>query len=284
MGIWRARARALLGSGLLALMLQACSLEVDVDRTGGEPTETSVSPTAAGAATAVGAFRLEVGDCLAETALGAEELEEVETVDTVPCGQQHGGEVYAVFDLEDAPEYPGDKTVGDLAFAGCDGRFAEWVGIDYVDSRLEIYVYQPTEESWTTLDDREVICVVYDPTGTMTGSARGLGAAASFQPGTCLDEDGLPADCAASHDAEVYAVVSLPEGTWPGDEAIDAAADEACRSEFEGYVGAAYDDSALYFMYYPPTQDGWATGGREVTCLVFDPEGPLTGSVRGSGR
>ena len=41
---------------------------------------------------------------------------------------------------------------------------------------------------------------------------------------------------------------------------------------------------ALYFMYYPPTQDGWATGGREVTCLVFDPEGPLTGSVRGSGR
>jgi hypothetical protein len=92
------------------------------------------------------------------------------------------------------------------------------------------------------------------------------------------------ADCAASHDTEVYAVVSLPEGTWPGDEAIDAAADEACRSEFEGYVGAAYDDSALYFMYYPPTQDGWATGSREVTCLVFDPEGPLTGSVRGSGR
>jgi hypothetical protein len=282
MEIWGARSRVLLGGGLLALALPGCSLEVDVDRTGGEPTETSVSPTAA--ATAVGAFRLEVGDCIAETAIGAEELEQVETVDTIPCDQQHGGEIYAVFDLEDAPEYPGDKTVGDLAFAGCEERFAEWVGIDYVDSRLEIYDYQPTEESWTTLDDREVACVVYDPAGSLTGSARGLGAAASIQPGTCLDEDDLPIDCAAEHDAEVYALVSLPEGPWPGEEAVDAAADEACRSEFEAYVGAAYDDSALYFLYYSPTQDGWATGDREVICLVFDPEGPLTGSVRGSGQ
>lgn len=230
------------------------------------------------------AFRLEVGDCLVDAGSGTEELEEVAAVDTLPCDQEHGGEVYAAFDLEDAPSYPGDKTVGDQAFAGCEERFAEWVGVDYLDSRLEIYVYQPTEESWTTLDDREVACVVYDPAGPLTGSARGLGAAAGFQPGTCLDEGDLPVDCAVEHEAEVYALVSLPEGSWPGDEAADAAADEACRSEFEAYVGTAYDDSALYFSYYPPTQDGWAAGDRQVICLVFDPEGPLTGSVRGSGQ
>jgi hypothetical protein len=232
----------------------------------------------------VDAFRVEVGDCLVETGGDTEELEEVEAVDTVPCTEEHGSEAYAAFDLDDAPEYPGDKTVGDLAFAGCDERFTEWVGIDYIDSRLEIYVLQPTEASWTTLDDRQVVCLVYDPAGPLTGSARGLGAAAAFQPGTCLDEDDLPTECATEHDAEVYAVVSLPEGAWPGDDAVGTASDEACGAEFEAYVGTAYDESALYFMYYAPTEDAWAAGDREVLCLVFDPEGPLTGSVRGSGQ
>jgi hypothetical protein len=279
MGIWCVPARALLGSGLLALMLQACSLEGDVDRTGGEPTETSASPSASG--TSVSAFRVEVGDCLVDT---VDTVDTVGGVDTVPCDQEHGSEVYATFDLEDVSEYPGDKTVGDLAFAGCEERFAEFVGVDHVDSRLELYTFQPSESTWTTLDDREVVCVVHDPAGTMTGSARSLGAQAAFQPGTCLDEDGLPTDCATAHDAEVYAHVSLPEGAWPGDDAVDTASDEVCRSEFEAYVGTAYDDSALYFMYYPPTQDGWAAGDRDVLCHVFDPEGPLTGSARGSGQ
>jgi Septum formation len=114
-----------------------------------------------------------------------------------------------------------------------------------------------------------VVCLVCDPAGPLIGSARGLGSAASFQPGTCLDEDEVPTDCAMAHDAEVYAQVSLPEGAWPGDDAIGTASDEVCRSEFEAYVGTAY---------------GWAAGDRDVLCLVFDPEGPLTGSVRGSGQ
>jgi Septum formation len=281
MGIWGARSRVLLGGGLLALALPGCSLEVDVDRTGGEPTETTASPTASG--TSVNAFRVEIGDCLVDT-VGTEELEDVDAVHTVPCDQEHGSEVYATFDLEDASEYPGDKTVDDLAFAGCEERFAEFVGIDYVDSRLELYTFQPSESSWTALDDREVVCLVYDPTGIMTGSARSLGAEAAFQPGTCLDEDGLPTDCAAAHDAEVFAVVSLPEGAWPGQEALETAADEACGSEFEAYVGASYEESALYYGYYTPLQDDWTTGDREVLCFVYDAEGPLTGSVRGSGQ
>ncbi|HEU4489879.1 MAG TPA: septum formation family protein [Jiangellales bacterium] len=282
MAIWGARLRVLLGGGLLALTLAACSLEIDVDRTGGEPTETSASPTVS--ATSVDAYRVEVGDCLVGTGGDSEELEEVLTVDTVPCDQGHGSEAYAVFDLEDASEYPGDKSVGDLAFAGCEERFAEWVGIEYVDSRLEIYVLHPTEASWTSSEDREVVCLVYDPVAPLTGSARGLGAAAAFQPGTCLDEDGLPTDCAAAHDAEVFAVVSLPEGTWPGQEALETAADEACGSEFEAYVGASYEESALYYGYYTPLQDDWTVGDREVLCFVYDADGPLTGSVRGSGR
>jgi hypothetical protein len=98
----------------------------------------------------VDAFRVEVGDCLVDAGRGTEELKEVDAVDTVPCDQERGGEVYAAFDLEDASEYPGDKTVGDLAFAGCEDRFAEWIGIDYVDSRLEFYTFQPTEASWPT--------------------------------------------------------------------------------------------------------------------------------------
>ena len=48
----------------------------------------------------------------------------------------------------------------------------------------------------------------------------GQGAAAV---GTCLDVNGGRVDCASQHDSEVYAVVNLPDGPWPGQEAVDAA-------------------------------------------------------------
>lgn len=95
-------------------------------------------------------------------------------------------------------------------------------------------------------------------------------------------------DCDEPHGAEVYAVVELPQGDgapFPGDTEVAEAADELCLAEFDGYVGAAYEDSALYYNYYLPIEESWAEGDRMVTCLLLDFDGaPLTGSMEDSGR
>ena len=57
----------------------------------------------------------------------------------------------------------------------CAEAFAEFVGVDYNESELEINLLYPTGESWAE-GDRELVCLVYDPegptVGTLAGAAR----------------------------------------------------------------------------------------------------------------
>jgi hypothetical protein len=114
------------------------------------------------------AFSFRPGDCWDDPPLD----QVVDSVAAVPCTQPHDAEVYAVFDL-DLPEYPGDDEVGTAAESGCIGRFAEFTGVEYAASRLEVVYLNPTQESWDEEDDRSVVCSVSDPEGPATGSLRG---------------------------------------------------------------------------------------------------------------
>jgi len=96
---------------------------------------------------------------------------------------------------------------------------------------------------------------------------------------------GLPlADCDEPHDSEVYAIFDLPAGEYPGDDEVVRLSDEGCFAAFADYVGVPYDQSVLYFQFYWPDKRGWAVDDRAVICTLYDPDGPLVGSVRGSGR
>lgn len=92
--------------------------------------------------------------------------------------------------------------------------------------------------------------------------------------------------CAEPHDGEVYALFDLPDGDFPGDEAVTTAADERCVEEFDTFVGKAYEDSALDFFTFTPTKDSWELrDDREVVCVIGDPEGgQTTGSLKGAAR
>ena len=92
--------------------------------------------------------------------------------------------------------------------------------------------------------------------------------------------------CDEPHDQEVFAVFDYPESgdEFPGDEALQDLALERCETEFEAFVGNDYDESALDFYYLVPSEDTWGDGDREIVCAAIDPNGKLTGSVRGSGR
>ena len=91
-------------------------------------------------------------------------------------------------------------------------------------------------------------------------------------------------DCSTPHYAEAYAQFDLPEGDFPGEEAVTTAAEEGCDTEFETFVGMPYQESVLEVFYYYPTEEVWAFD-RSVVCILIDPSGePVTGTLQGANR
>ncbi|WP_200306839.1 DUF4190 domain-containing protein [Streptomyces adelaidensis] len=124
-------------------------------------------------------------------------------------------------------------------------------------------------------------------------AANDTGTAFAVDKGDCFDTpsgslesyaydvDIVP--CDGEHDAEVFANFSMPEGAFPGDDAVTDAADEQCYARSETY---AMDTWALPFdadvYYFTPTRQSWRLGDRLITCMFgnMDPEATLTGSLR----
>ncbi|HHC09437.1 MAG TPA: hypothetical protein ENK55_12090 [Actinobacteria bacterium] len=125
-------------------------------------------------------------------------------------------------------------------------------------------------------------------------AACGAGSVFALEPGMCFDDPAdLPAEiaevelvaCDEPHDNEVIAVVTMPDGPYPGAARAEAFAEEACLDAFEPYVGVAYEASPLVVSWLTPTAESWdRLGDREVVCIVFDASfEKLEGTVAGSG-
>ncbi len=159
--------RALIVSVLAAMCLTRCQ-PVERDETGALVSEGNID-----------AFEIRVGDCFndSEDLVGAiSDSEEVYGVDGVPCTEPHDNEVYALFDVS-GNTYPGMEMLEELAYSGCIDRFEPFVGRDYPSSALEVYPLFPTSQSWSRLNDREVVCALFNVDlsrlqGSMKGSGR----------------------------------------------------------------------------------------------------------------
>jgi len=112
-------------------------------------------------------FSLQVGDCFNDTA-----ADEVSSVPIVPCTESHDNEVFFEFSMPDG-DYPSDDEFQAAATEQCDPVFASFIGVDYNDSDLDYAWMTPTSDGWSSLNDRVVQCVVYDPNGQVTGSLKG---------------------------------------------------------------------------------------------------------------
>ncbi|KOG26783.1 DUF4190 domain-containing protein [Streptomyces viridochromogenes] len=125
------------------------------------------------------------------------------------------------------------------------------------------------------------------------GAARGDGTAYALAKGDCFDTptgdlegDAYDIDevsCAGEHDGEVFAVVTLPGGAFPGDDEIELTADDKCYALQDGYAmdtWAVPDDVDVYYLV--PSRQSWRLGDREITCLLGSTaeDGRLTGSLR----
>ena len=123
----------------------------------------------------IDAFAMRVGDCFDDSPEIIDSSAEVQDVPGLPCSEPHDNEVYAVFDVSfDA--FPGDESMFDLSTDACLKRFKGFVGKSYEESSLDLFAIYPTYDSWSQLNDREVICAVYRVDyKKLTGSAKGLG-------------------------------------------------------------------------------------------------------------
>jgi hypothetical protein len=137
------------------------------DTTGSDTTGDTSSDTTADSET-TDVFAIGVGDCLTdETSVEGE----VSDVQTVPCDQPHAQEVYHSYTI-DTDELPGEADMEGIVETECLGAFETFVGLPYPDSIYDITWLAPTQESWDA-GDRELLCLVFDPSGDVTGSLSG---------------------------------------------------------------------------------------------------------------
>ncbi|MEV4785548.1 DUF4190 domain-containing protein [Streptomyces tuirus] len=127
--------------------------------------------------------------------------------------------------------------------------------------------------------------------GVKDGARRG-NEVLSLDKGDCFDAPGgLEGDtydvdrvpCEGRHDAEVFAVVTLPGGAFPGEGKITEIADEKCYALQDQYAMDTWAMPADVDVYYLlPSRMSWRYGDRAITCLFGDTEAQvkLTGSLR----
>ncbi|MDO0973139.1 DUF4190 domain-containing protein, partial [Mycolicibacterium frederiksbergense] len=111
--------------------------------------------------------------------------------------------------------------------------------------------------------------------------------AADIGLGDCLSE--IPSDaslvasvktvaCTDPHKGEVYHVVTVPDGEFPGETAIVDYQDQ-CQPALEEFSPSAMADPEVGMFVLYPTADSWKRGDRAVTCIATT-DVPRTGSLQ----
>ncbi|MBM7087396.1 DUF4190 domain-containing protein [Streptomyces sp. NPDC012461] len=92
-----------------------------------------------------------------------------------------------------------------------------------------------------------------------------------------------PVSCAGEHDGEIFARVRLPDGRYPGTEALMTSAHHECHAHRRAYVVDPWTVPANTDVYsVTPTEESWDLGDREILCAFGneDPFARLSGSLR----
>jgi Septum formation/Domain of unknown function (DUF4190) len=85
--------------------------------------------------------------------------------------------------------------------------------------------------------------------------------------------------CDKPHEGEVYALLPVSGGTFPGQTALRDGYEKKCVSELDAYSSKAAADSAYQIFVLYPTQQTWDQGDRRVACVTITQD-KRTGSVK----
>ena len=249
----------------------------------------------------------QLGDCLDSLEMKQEGVSDSEIVYSgagVPCDTPHEFEIYAETSLPYSSQFSTQIDANAIDF--CESQFEAYIGINYLNSALEIDVLSPTEESFRA-GDRRVQCLVSElgERRALVESIKGNGEAYAWRsssgnlvwvelnqipPGTCLSmyehevagRTYEEVDCEEPHEMELYFNSAL------GAEAVadlNAASEDKCAEEFENYVGMAWENSKFTFTYIPPEELSGEGQESNLICFAEDVGGSnLNGSVKDSRK
>ena len=75
--------------------------------------------------------------------------------------------------------------------------------------------------------------------------------------------------CSKRHDGEVYTLIKLKGGKYPGTKFVTGKGNRGCRARLRRQATAKqYRDRLLGYKFVYPTKQSWAQGDHEVTCLA----------------
>lgn len=229
-----------------------------------------------------------VGDCVDLGADAAAELPYAPygTGLLLECAEPHTHEVYFTATLSGGSDAPFPDDLNDRLFDVCFVEFAELMGFSSSDSTLNVLLYLPDAEEWAA-GERYHACVVYQSDtdvsySELVGAVADDPGAYSWQvsAGSCYDVDNpqlLAASdtvaCAEEHRIEMIgeAVLAPEDADYPGTEAIDRDAGEACDALLAEYAVQPLEDlPVLTFPLPTPFSEGeWDAGQRTVRCFAF---------------
>ncbi|MEO6885124.1 MAG: septum formation family protein [Jatrophihabitantaceae bacterium] len=121
-------------------------------------------------------FSVQPGQCFVAPATVKAELSDLTQT---PCTQPHTQEAYAIVQYQAGTTsasnsaFPGNDVLSTFAQGACAQHYADYVGVDYLDSKLFFTYLLPSPRSWEQNDDYKIICFVTTTGGTLTSSVKG---------------------------------------------------------------------------------------------------------------
>lgn len=86
--------------------------------------------------------------------------------------------------------------------------------------------------------------------------------------------------CSQPHNAVVYAVTTLPAGTWTSVQDKVTTANEQCLPLAKQYFNGHMLNPNLRLGAFAPSQTEWEFGYRSSHCIAVDPDKSFTGDIR----
>ncbi|MBT2370260.1 septum formation family protein [Streptomyces sp. ISL-10] len=212
-------------------------------------------------------FQLNTGDCYNPNGKAAEG--ETFSIEMVPCGEAHQGQVVGEFTLDEGKAFPGNDAIWAIADERCPAEAAKFAPDTWaLPKGVEIFYYTPTKESWST-GDRAVSCTYTKEKGTFAGSLKAgaekpeqiaylTGANAVYealwtnQPEAENVEDDLD-----GYKAQAKAVAAALDAHLKGLQGIEGTETGKLRAQLEKTAGHwkkaanAADSDAFYISYDP---------------------------------
>jgi hypothetical protein len=86
--------------------------------------------------------------------------------------------------------------------------------------------------------------------------------------------------CSTPHEGEVFKVITLSDGAFPGDTEVQKQSEDGCGGALDSYAPAAKTkDLEVYFLY--PTRSSWLGGDRDITCFAVSEGDKIVGPLNG---